>query len=78
MGKQTVAVLASKGAKVHLAARSAEKYQKAVDGIRLPHGNSTNEQIEFLQLDLSTVKSSLAAANDFKTCATFCLVTRLD
>jgi NADP-dependent 3-hydroxy acid dehydrogenase YdfG len=36
MGKQTVAVLASKGAKVYLAARSAEKYQKAIDEIRLP------------------------------------------
>jgi retinol dehydrogenase-12 len=71
IGKQTVAVLASKGAKVYLAARSAEKYQKAVEEIHDSHPDSTYGQIEFLRLDLSTATSALAAANDFKTCVVF-------
>jgi len=67
IGKQTVAVLASKGAKVYLAARSAEKYHKAVDEIHESHPESIYGQIEFLQLDLSTAASTLAAANYFKS-----------
>jgi len=66
IGKQTVAVLASKGAKVYLAARSEGKYQKAIEEIHASHPNSANGSIEFLKLDLSTATSALAAANDFK------------
>ena len=68
IGKQTVAVLASKGAKVYLAARSEEKYQKVIEEIHASHPNSANGSIEFLKLDLSTATSALAAANDFKMC----------
>lgn len=61
-----MAVLASKGAKVYLAARSEEKFSKAVDEIRASHPDSTKGQIEFLKVDLSMAKSALAAANEFK------------
>ena len=71
IGKQTVAVLASKGAKVYIAARSYDKYQKALEEIHISHPDSTNGQIEFLKLDLSTATSALAAANDFKACVSF-------
>lgn len=68
IGKQTVAVLASKGAKVYIATRSYDKYQKALEEIHISHPGSTNGQIVFLKLDLSTATSALAAANDFKAC----------
>ncbi|KZP33698.1 NAD(P)-binding protein [Athelia psychrophila] len=67
IGKQTVAVLASKGAKVYLAARSKDKFNKAVEDIRTSHPDATNGQIEFLKLDLGTAKGARDAAEDFKT-----------
>lgn len=70
IGKQTVAVLATKGAKVYLAARSEDKYKKALEEIRASHPDSTKGQIEFLQLDLSTAKGAKAAAESFKTFVT--------
>lgn len=66
IGKQTVAVLASKGAKVYLAARSEAKYKQAVEDIRASHPDSTKGKIEFLQLDLSTAKGAKDAAETFK------------
>lgn len=67
IGKQTVAVLASKGAKVYLAARSEVKYKQALDEIHTSHLDSTKGQIEYLQLDLSTAKSAKEAAENFKS-----------
>ena len=68
IGKQTVAVLATKGAKVYLAARSEAKYKQAVEEIRASHPDSNKGRIEYLQLDLSTAQGAKAAAETFKTC----------
>ncbi|KAK7460600.1 short-chain alcohol dehydrogenase [Stygiomarasmius scandens] len=68
IGKQTVAVLASKGAKVYLAARSEDKYKQALADIHNSHPDSVKAQIEFLKLDLSTAAGAKAAAEDFKSC----------
>jgi NAD(P)-dependent dehydrogenase (short-subunit alcohol dehydrogenase family) len=67
IGKQTVAVLASKGAKVYLAARSEDKYNEALSDIRASHPKTAHAQIEFLKLDLSSARSVKEAAEDFKT-----------
>ncbi|KAK1224642.1 short-chain alcohol dehydrogenase [Marasmius sp. AFHP31] len=65
IGKQIVSVLAAKGAKVYLAARSEEKYEKALQEIhRLKPDNPG--QIAFLKLDLSTAQRAKEAADDFK------------
>ncbi|KAL1967212.1 hypothetical protein VTN77DRAFT_3503 [Rasamsonia byssochlamydoides] len=66
IGKQTVAVLASKGAKVYLAARSEEKYRQALADIHETHPATKAAAIEFLKLDLSTAAGAKAAAEDFK------------
>ncbi|KAL0572016.1 short-chain alcohol dehydrogenase [Marasmius crinis-equi] len=62
IGKQLVKVLASKRAKVHLAARSEEKFKQAVEDI----GDNSGE-IEFLKLDLTTAKGAKEAAEEFKS-----------
>ncbi|KAL0564908.1 short-chain alcohol dehydrogenase, partial [Marasmius crinis-equi] len=62
IGKQLVKVLASKGAKVYLAARSEEKFKQAVEDI----GDNSGE-IEFLKLDLTTAKGAKEAAEEFKS-----------
>ncbi|KAJ3718952.1 NAD(P)-binding protein [Lentinula raphanica] len=67
IGKQTVAVLAGKGAKVYLAARTKEKYEQAINEIHTSHPATVDAEIPFLQLDLSTAAGAKAAAEDFKT-----------
>jgi NAD(P)-dependent dehydrogenase (short-subunit alcohol dehydrogenase family) len=59
-------IIVTGGNRVYIAARSYDKYQKALEEIHISHPDSTNGQIEFLKLDLSTATSALAAANDFK------------
>ncbi|KAJ3992094.1 NAD(P)-binding protein [Lentinula boryana] len=66
IGKQTVAVLATKGAKVYLAARTKEKYEQAINEIHASHPAAVDAQILFLQLDLSTAAGAKAAAEEFK------------
>ncbi|KAL0572017.1 hypothetical protein V5O48_009938 [Marasmius crinis-equi] len=62
IGKQLVKVLASKRAKVYLAARSEEKFKRAVEDI----GDNGGE-IKFLKLDLTTAKGAKEAAEEFKS-----------
>ncbi|KZP02934.1 hypothetical protein FIBSPDRAFT_905407, partial [Athelia psychrophila] len=64
IGKQTAAVLTSKGGKVHLATHSGDKFNKFED-IRASHPNTTNYQIEFLKFELGAAKGVLAVAEDF-------------
>lgn len=59
-------MLASKGAKVYLAARSKDKYDEALIDIRASHSKTVHAQIEFLKLDLSSARSVKEAAEDFK------------
>jgi len=55
-------VLLSKGAKVYIATRSAEKSQKAIDELKKETGK---DSIFFLKLDLSDLVSIKAAAADY-------------
>ncbi|EIN09900.1 NAD(P)-binding protein [Punctularia strigosozonata HHB-11173 SS5] len=65
IGKQTVKVLLSKGAKVYLAARSEEKARQAIDEIHAADPSTKKGTVEFLKLDLSEAKKAKAAAEDF-------------
>ncbi|KAH7878932.1 uncharacterized protein C8R40DRAFT_1158869 [Lentinula edodes] len=67
IGKETVTVLASKGARVYLAARTKEKYEQAMNEIYTSHPATVNGEILFLHLDLSTANGAKAAAEDFKS-----------
>ncbi|KAJ3866983.1 NAD(P)-binding protein [Lentinula novae-zelandiae] len=67
IGKQTVTVLASKGARVYLAARTKEKYEQAMNEIHTSYPATVNGEIHFLHLDLSTANGAKAAAEDFKS-----------
>ncbi|KAJ3931122.1 MAG: hypothetical protein NXY57DRAFT_962070 [Lentinula lateritia] len=66
IGKQTVTVLASKGARVYLAAHTKEKYEQAMNEIHTSYPATVNGEIHFLHLDLSTANGAKAAAEDFK------------
>ncbi|KAF8581953.1 NAD(P)-binding protein [Ramaria rubella] len=66
IGKQTVTVLLSHGAKVYLAARSEEKAQAAVADIHAKHPDTKRGHVEFLKLDLSEAKKAKEAAEAFK------------
>lgn len=61
-----VAVLAGKGAKVYLGARSRSKYEQAVGEIHATHPETRAAQIEYLESDLSSVAGAKAAAEAFK------------
>ncbi|OKL57598.1 hypothetical protein UA08_06952 [Talaromyces atroroseus] len=65
IGKQTVAVLASQGAKVYLGARSADKYQSALDDIHATHPKTLSANIKFLKVDLSKAEGARCAAAEF-------------
>ncbi|KAJ4479631.1 NAD(P)-binding protein [Lentinula edodes] len=67
IGKETVTVLALKGARVYLAARTKEKYEQAMNEIHTSHPATVNGEILFLHLDLSTANGAKAAAEDFKS-----------
>lgn len=62
-----MAVLASKGAKVYLGARSPEKFNEAVKDIHASHPPTKNSPIEFLQVNLSTANGAKSAAEAFKS-----------
>jgi len=62
IGKETAKVLLSKGAKVYIATRSAEKSQKAIDELKAETGK---DDIHFLKLDLSDLVAIKATAQDF-------------
>ncbi|KAH8653623.1 NAD(P)-binding protein [Xylariales sp. PMI_506] len=66
IGKQTVAVLASKGAKVYLGARSFDKYTEALSDIHSSHPLTKNSNIEFLHVDLSSGTDAKKSAQNFK------------
>ena len=66
IGKQTVAVLLSKGAKVYLAARSEEKANAAIADIHKTHPDSKKGNVEFLKLDLGQAIKAKEAAEEFK------------
>ncbi|KAI0184914.1 NAD(P)-binding protein [Xylaria flabelliformis] len=66
IGKQTVAVLAAKGAKVYLGARSHDKYITALGDIHASHPPTKNSNIIFLEVDLSSAASAKASAGRFK------------
>lgn len=63
IGKVTALELARKGCKVYLAGRSPEKTQKALEEIKTETGN---DKLEFLQLDLNSLRSVDKAAKEFK------------
>ncbi|KAI1746658.1 NAD(P)-binding protein [Xylaria castorea] len=67
IGKQTVAVLATKGAKVYLGARSHDKYIAALGDIHASYPSTKNSNIEFLEVDLSSAASAKASAERFKS-----------
>ncbi|PWN43390.1 NAD(P)-binding protein [Ceraceosorus guamensis] len=62
IGLETAYRLAEKGAKVHLACRSKDKADKAIEYINT---KVPNAQVQFLQLDLSSLRSSLDAGRRF-------------
>jgi NAD(P)-dependent dehydrogenase (short-subunit alcohol dehydrogenase family) len=59
-GKQTVIGLATRGAKVYMGARSKGKALAAIHEIQEKHSSA---DIHFLELDLSSFQSVIAAAN---------------
>ncbi|KAI0102584.1 NAD(P)-binding protein [Nemania sp. FL0031] len=67
IGKQTVAVLASKGAKVYLGARSHDKYVEALHDIHISYPPTESSDIEFLEVDLASAASVKASAEMFKS-----------
>ncbi|KAI8944461.1 NAD(P)-binding protein [Xylaria longipes] len=67
IGKQTVAVLAAKGAKVYLGARSRDKYITALGDIHVAYPSTKDSQIMFLEVDLSSAISARASAERFKS-----------
>lgn len=62
IGKETVRVLAGRGARVVLAGRSAEKTKAAIDEIV---GETGNTDLDFLALDLGDLTSVRKAATTF-------------
>ncbi|KAH9989192.1 NAD(P)-binding protein [Russula vinacea] len=62
VGKETARVLLSKGAKVYIACRNAEKAHQAIDELK---GYSEKDSIFFLKLDLADLTSIKAAADEF-------------
>lgn len=62
-GKETVAGLASRGAKVYMGARTESKALSAIEAMQkeIPGAN-----IEFLQMDLTDFKSVVAAARKLR------------
>ncbi|KAJ8133154.1 hypothetical protein O1611_g473 [Lasiodiplodia mahajangana] len=67
IGKQTVAVLAAKGAKVYLGARSHDKYVEALRDIHASHPSTKTSDIEFLEVDLASAAGAKASAERFKS-----------
>ena len=65
IGLETALQLAKKGAKVYVAGRSAEKGAAAVDKIRSVTGPASDENVQFLELDLADIKKTKAAAETF-------------
>eukprot|EP01118_Nematostelium_gracile_P006322 TRINITY_DN2032_c0_g1_i1.p1 TRINITY_DN2032_c0_g1~~TRINITY_DN2032_c0_g1_i1.p1 ORF type:complete len:252 (+),score=61.25 TRINITY_DN2032_c0_g1_i1:93-848(+) len=62
IGKETVRVLASRGAKVYLGARNPDKAQEAIKDIISKIGESFENNIVFLQMDLADIQSIRSAA----------------
>src|SRR5579875_716374 len=62
IGRTTAAALAQRGARVHVACRSAEKGRAAVAAIAAETGN---DAVEFLPLDLASLASVRAGAAEF-------------
>ncbi|GAW20533.1 hypothetical protein ANO14919_100410 [Xylariales sp. No.14919] len=67
IGKQTVAVLAAKGAKVYLGARSHDKYIEAVADIHASYPSTKASRIEFLETDLASAAGAKSSAERFKS-----------
>ncbi|TAQ90807.1 hypothetical protein B7494_g888 [Chlorociboria aeruginascens] len=65
IGKQTVAVLATKGAKVYLGARTHAKFKDALHDIQISHPGADLANINYLNLDLSSASSAKSAAQDY-------------
>ncbi|KUL83606.1 hypothetical protein ZTR_11314 [Talaromyces verruculosus] len=65
IGKTTVAGLASRGARVYMGARSAEKAEKAITDLKRELGNPQADII-FLKLDLTDFKSVVEAARELR------------
>lgn len=61
IGKETAKVLLQHNAKVYVAARSKERAEQAIDEIK----EQTGHQAQFLYLDLGSLKSVKAAAEEF-------------
>ncbi|EGN97951.1 hypothetical protein SERLA73DRAFT_160948 [Serpula lacrymans var. lacrymans S7.3] len=66
IGKQTVSVLLSKGAKVYVAARSLDKAKQAIKELQETRPETKRGLVEYLQLDLSEAKKAKAAALQFR------------
>ncbi|KAF8500407.1 hypothetical protein F5888DRAFT_1610400 [Russula emetica] len=62
IGRETARVLLSKGAKVYIATRSADKAQAAIDELKSSTGSET---IFFLKLNLADLDSVKTAAEEF-------------
>ena len=76
IGKQTVVVLAAKGAKIYLGARSHVKYEQALQDMKVSHPEVDLSLINFLQLDLSSALSAKSAAEDYKSSVNSPVVSR--
>ncbi|QRV81922.1 short chain dehydrogenase [Ceratobasidium sp. AG-Ba] len=63
IGKETVKVLLTKGAKVYLVARSKSKADEAIEWLKAETGGKSPE---FLQLDLADLSSIRRAVEEFK------------
>ncbi|PCH05257.1 Short-chain dehydrogenase/reductase SDR [Penicillium occitanis (nom. inval.)] len=66
IGKMTVAGLASRGARIYMGARSAEKAEKVITDLKRELGNP-HADIIFLKLDLTDFRSVVEAARELKS-----------
>lgn len=62
----TVKYLALRGAKVYIAARSGDKAKKAMQSLLTTHLEISQDQLSWLPLDLSDLKSVAAAVDQMK------------
>eukprot|EP00928_Gymnodinium_smaydae_P014045 TRINITY_DN15094_c0_g1_i1.p1 TRINITY_DN15094_c0_g1~~TRINITY_DN15094_c0_g1_i1.p1 ORF type:complete len:294 (+),score=53.77 TRINITY_DN15094_c0_g1_i1:61-882(+) len=67
IGLHTAGMLASRGYRVVMACRSEERARRAIEGLRLEHGDGI--QAEFLELDLSSFASVRSFASQLSSLA---------
>lgn len=70
IGRSTVKLLALRGAKVYLAARSESRAREAIDELQRTNLYIRQDQLHHVPLDLTDLKSIVAAADKLKATET--------